>query len=122
MGKWRKRKMTFPKVDPTLLKDTAGLDSIRALSDDKLQLALASAGTVEGWALSIVKGLEKTSPDDPLIEPFVAAAMHSRIARECMAIELVLRDEGKGHAPGPGGPDDTPPLGKNGKDGKAGYI
>lgn len=98
----RKRKMTFPQVDPTLLKDTAGLDSLKALPTEELRAALASAGHVEGWALSIVKGLEKTSPDDPMLEPFTVAAMHSRIAREVMAIELVLREERK-----EGGPPDA---------------
>jgi hypothetical protein len=89
--KIRRKAKTFPRVEATALTDTAGIDSLKKLSDDALKAALVSAGEVEAWQLTVAKGMEKDDPANPLIEPYIAAAMHSRIAREVMGIELVMR-------------------------------
>jgi len=90
----RKRKLKpFPRVEATALTSTVAIDSLKALSVEKLQAALATAGEVEAWQLTVVKGMEKDDPTNPLIEPYIAAALHSRVAREVMGIELVLRDQ-----------------------------
>jgi hypothetical protein len=87
----RRKKKQLLRVEATALEDTAGIDSLKKLSDDALKAALVSAGEVEAWQLTVVKGMEKDDPTNPLIEPYEVAAMHSRIAREVMAIELVMR-------------------------------
>ena len=89
----KKKKEPFPRIEASALESTVAIDSIKNLSTDELLAALVAAGEVEGWANTMTKGLEERNPEDPLLEPFIAAAMHTRIAREVMAIELTLRNE-----------------------------
>lgn len=89
----RKKKEQYPRVEATALTSTVAIDSLKRLSTEELMSALVMAGEVEGWQNSVSKGLEKTAPDDSLLEAFIAAAMHTRVAREVMAIELTLRNE-----------------------------
>lgn len=89
----KRKKDLYPRVEPTALTSTVAIDSLKKLSTEELMSALVMAGEIEGWESSLVKGMAKDDPDNPLFEPFIAAAMHTRVAREVMAIELTLRNE-----------------------------
>jgi hypothetical protein len=98
----RKKKLTpFPRAEATALTSTTALDAIKAMDDDQLLASLLFAGEVEAWANTMIGGLKET---DALMAPVVAAAMHTRIAREVMASIYTLRHP-------PAGEDGKPKVG-----------
>jgi hypothetical protein len=88
----RKKLQQLPRVEPSPLESTAGIDSLKKLSTEDLKRDLVGATHMESWYETIA-----ASPalDEELKGAMIMSAFHARITREVMALLIVQRDEKK---------------------------
>jgi hypothetical protein len=96
----RKRKPLIIRVEATPLESMEVIDGLKGLSTDALRVELSEATKSESW----LNGMGATFKNDQVADlgdAFIRSAGFARIAREVIALLIVMRDEKDG---GPASP------------------